>query len=198
LSSRHIARVDDGAPWGFREDQNMPLIVEDGSGKIDAESYAGVTGAVAYFGGIVTSAGAAFLAATPTRQEQALRAGTAYLDAEYGERWKGNRMSAAQRLYWPRTNVEIDDFIVPIAPLPRELVEATYEAASRDVVGGTSSLMPDVSPEGKISSKSVSVGQGAVAKAVTYSGGGRAGSTSYPKISSLVLRLIRPASLVRT
>jgi hypothetical protein len=197
LSSRDIARGDDGASWDSGEDQNMPLIVEDGSGRSDAESYASVTGAIAYFGGIVTSAGAAFLAATPTRQEQALRAGTMYLDGEYGERWKGDRMSSAQRLYWPRNNVEIDDFIQPVAPLPRELVEATYEAAARDVVGGTSTLMADVTPEGKISSKSVSVGQGAVAKAVTYSGGARATSTSYPKIASLVLRLIRPAGLVR-
>ena len=176
----------------------MALIVEDGSGKVDAESYGSVAGALVYFGnaGVSSVEGAAFVAASTTRQEQALRAATQFLDSKYVGVWNGRRLTGTQRLDWPRTGVDFDGFTQPASPLPRHLIEATYEAAARDVVGGSQALQPDQTAEQQIVSKSVSVG-GAVSKSVTYAAGERSASAFFTKIEALIGRLLVPARLVR-
>lgn len=172
------------------------LIVEDGSGKPDAESYASVSDTTAYFQKVGDNA--AWTAATPTAQEQALRAATSYLDSTYQARWLGTRSSGTQRLDWPRFGVVVDEYTLPQAPLPRQLQEATAELAASHleaVAAGTGGLIPDVT-DAPLMSKAVSVGT--VSKSVTYATPSYgAKMTWYRQAELLVCRLLMPARLVR-
>lgn len=75
----------------------MALIVEDGVGRADADSYLSVASADAYCAamGHVTWAGHDMAG-----KEAALRRATQYLDARY--RFRGERLTQTQALQWPR------------------------------------------------------------------------------------------------
>lgn len=81
----------------------MALIVEDGTGKADAESYISVADATAYHAARGNAAWAAL--ASDTVREQALRAATDYMLQSYRYRWAGARKTATQALDWPRLDV---------------------------------------------------------------------------------------------
>jgi hypothetical protein len=85
----------------------MPLIVEDGTGKADAESYISVADATAYHAARGNAAWTAV--ASDTVREQLLRKATDYMVATYRERWAGYRVSTTQALDWPRYEVPIRD-----------------------------------------------------------------------------------------
>jgi len=82
----------------------MALVVEDGTGKADAESYISVADASTYHTARGNAAWAGL--ASDTIREQMLRKATDYMTATYGERWKGVRVGAVQMLDWPRAYVE--------------------------------------------------------------------------------------------
>ncbi|AOA04605.1 DnaT-like ssDNA-binding protein [Pseudomonas sp. TMW 2.1634] len=78
----------------------MTLIIEDGTGKPDAESYASAADLVLYavkFGTVIP-AGAA-------EQEALLRRAALVMD---GMTWKGRKTSSEQALSWPRREVHLD------------------------------------------------------------------------------------------
>lgn len=77
----------------------MALIVEDGTGRADAESLCSVSYADAYHdarGNTIWSA------LSTTEKEQALRRGTDYIERTYGMRFCGYRVNSTQALSWPR------------------------------------------------------------------------------------------------
>lgn len=105
------------------------LVPEDGTIVLGANTYVSLAQAQAY---AATRLGAsAFAAATGDDAETAKAAlimATNRLDLEM---WTGARIDpAAQRLQWPRQSV-YDPYgvLVPVAPLPRFLTEATTELA---------------------------------------------------------------------
>lgn len=106
----------------------MALIVEDGSGLVDAEAYISVADASAYF---AARDNATWAALSAPAQEAALRRGAEYLDAVYGQRWQGSRLTAAQALTWPRAGVVVDGYSLDGSPLPVALVRANAELALR-------------------------------------------------------------------
>lgn len=87
----------------------MALVVEDGTGKADAESYISVVDASAYHTARGNAAWAAL--ASDTIREQCLRKATDYMVQNYRASWKGARMTATQALDWPRGNVYTTPFI---------------------------------------------------------------------------------------
>lgn len=111
----------------------MPLVVEDGSGLSNAESYISVENADAYHAakGNVVWAGVASV------KEQALRRATAYIDGRYAGRWPGYRTRGRlQALAWPRSLVvDGDGEDVPDDEVPAEVAQATCEAAVRALSG---------------------------------------------------------------
>lgn len=141
----------------------MALIVEDGSGKPDAESYASVSDCAAY----ATARGLTFLAEPVEKAEAALRRGTSWLDGTYRGSFPGRRKNGrAQTLEWPR--MDAWDNTCPPEPIsddeiPVEIVHACCEAAIREMAA-PGSLSPDVTP-GKIK-KSAKVGEIAVEYAI--------------------------------
>lgn len=106
----------------------MAFVVEDGSGKADANSYSSVADADAYFSLRGNSAWAALNTAA---KEAALVLATDYIEATYRSAWLGYRISATQALSWPRSSVEIDGFIVPANVVPAAVANACIELAVR-------------------------------------------------------------------
>jgi hypothetical protein len=124
----------------------MTLIVENGSGLANAESYVSVNDAAAY----AAARGLTFPASPAAKAEQALRRATAWLDGRYRSRFLGQRKNGRdQALEWPRINAcDRDGNELAPGEIPVEIVNATIEAAVREMAspGG---LSPDVTP-GKV------------------------------------------------
>lgn len=106
------------------------LIVEDGSGKTNADSYVSVADCNTY----ATAHGLTF-AGDESAKEARLRRATQYLDAQYA--YKGVEQTDTQALAWPRT----------VAPgiVPREIVSACCELACKP-----GDLWADVEPSAVI------------------------------------------------
>jgi hypothetical protein len=91
----------------------MTLIIEDGTGKPNAESYASAEDLVMYaekFG--------ATIPADEISQEALLRRAALAMD---GMIWKGRKMDSDQALAWPRRGVELDCQIKPDNYLPARI-----------------------------------------------------------------------------
>lgn len=93
----------------------MALIVEDGSGKIDADSYVSVADCAAY----AAAHGLTFAGDEPAKEAR-LRRATQYIDAQYA--FKGEEQTDTQALAWPRTVAN---------GVPREIVAACCELACK-------------------------------------------------------------------
>lgn len=123
----------------------MSIVVEDGTGKSDAETYT----SVAVYRAYLTSRG---LTDTDTdaQVEVRLRKSSDYMAGFYGPQWKGNRYIFSQALDWPRYNVTLNDlpggygaypYIVPPNTIPVDVLTAqcilTYRVK-------TDTLAPDI------------------------------------------------------
>lgn len=117
----------------------MALVVEDGTGKADAESYISVADAGTWHSNRGNTAWAAI--ATEAAKEAALRKATDYMVQVYSLRWKGNRVTATQALDWPREGVEVYGFEIDSDVLPEAVANACAELALRASAGD---LTPDV------------------------------------------------------
>lgn len=109
----------------------MALISELGSGTVGAESYSSVAFTDTYFTNRAQLAIAATWAAGSTGdKEGSLRTATAYVDAVWGQFYRGTRSGRVQGLEWPRTGAW-DDNGYPLPDLPSELQNAVCELAAR-------------------------------------------------------------------
>jgi hypothetical protein len=89
------------------------LIIEDGTGVPDAESYASADDLTRYavkFGSVIPS--------EEVQQEALLRRAALAMD---GMIWKGRKTSSDQALAWPRRDVELDCEIKPDNYLPARI-----------------------------------------------------------------------------
>lgn len=113
----------------------MPLTV-------GTDSYISLADAVDYLSAVGKS-----LAGDADAQEAALRRATMWVDGTYRARFPGTRTDGRdQLLEWPRTGAsDVYGTAIPNDEIPREIVNATAEAAVREATtpGG---LMPDVTP----------------------------------------------------
>lgn len=120
----------------------MALIVEDGSGIADAESYISVSDAVAY----AEARGLTFPGTTGpeiTAAEQALRRATEFIDQRYGSRFIGQWTTTTQALAWPRVYAYYRDEALADDFIPPQVKAATVQAAVRELAS-PGSLTPDV------------------------------------------------------
>lgn len=164
----------------------MAIVVEDGSGKVDAVSYATVAETDAYFA--VRGSPTAWTSASTTSKENALIAATDFLDRRWGRSYAGTRWTSTQRLAWPRSGVEIDGFTMEVAPLPRQIREAVAEAALRFLQDGA--LIPDLATPGLVVEEEVAVGE---LSTRTKWSGGKGQSKGYPVIAATLGDLIASA-----
>lgn len=144
----------------------MPLIVEDGTGKADADAYASLATINAY----ATAHGLPFVITGGTNEadaEAAARRAFTWLNGSFRSSFTGRRTHGrSQAGEWPRSNAH-DNQCPPeyIANdvIPQEIIDAQCEAAIREKAS-PGSLSPDVTP-GKIK-QAVRVGQVAVEYAI--------------------------------
>ena len=125
----------------------MALVVEDGTGKSDAESYVSVSACADY----AAKVGGAFATTDTTACEAALRRATAWVDGTYSHRFPGVRSKVRnQALEWPRIDAEDrEGYAIGPTEVPREIVSATCEAAIRELATpGT--MAPDLERGGAI------------------------------------------------
>lgn len=87
----------------------MTIIVEDGMGLANAESYISVASADTYHSNRGNTTWAALTTAV---KEQLLRKATDYMVQTFRARWDGYRKLTTQALDWPREYVEIKDTVL--------------------------------------------------------------------------------------
>lgn len=119
----------------------MVLVVTPGAS--NADSYATLAACDAYHAAL----GRATWSGSDPLKEQALRRATLWLDGVYRRRWSGERSYRRnQSREWPRSNAyDIQDNVLDPITIPPEVVNATCEAALRELVK-PGSLSPDVVP----------------------------------------------------
>lgn len=128
----------------------MALVVEDGTGLPNAESYCSTATASTYHAARNNVAWAAL--DVPT-QEAMLRLATDFMRQRYRLRWVGVKVTATQGLEWPRAWVALPDSpsgyrsvpaYVPMNVVPTEVQNACAELALR---ASTGPLSPDLGPQ---------------------------------------------------
>lgn len=91
----------------------MALIVEDGTGKPDADSYSTAAELVSYAARYGVT-----IPAEESAQEALLRRAALAMD---GMKWKGKRQGSDQALAWPRKDVSIDGENKPSGYIPARI-----------------------------------------------------------------------------
>lgn len=125
----------------------IEIIVEDGTGKPDANSYVSVADARTY----ATNRGVEL----PTDDDDVaamLIQATDYLEAQ-ACRYQGKRASSSQALEWPRTGVVLNCDAVPPNVIPKSLVAAQVQLAM--AINAGFDLQPNVSPQDYVTEETV-------------------------------------------
>lgn len=116
----------------------MALVVEDGSGLNNAQSYASVDEAKAY------AAARGKTGSIPSKNEDIealLVQATDFVDT-YADKFSGLRVSSSQALEWPRYGATSGDYLVSSDEIPSSLVNAVCQLVI-DAKTGKQDLMPN-------------------------------------------------------
>ena len=123
----------------------MTLIVEDGTGLVDGESYLSLVTFKAYCDG----RGMDYAGSTDAVLEQKLRIATGYIDTV--KRYKGQRLLASQALEFPRES--LTDFGgLAVTGVPKRVKDACAELAFKAI---SANLYTDLDRGGMVQSESV-------------------------------------------
>ena len=123
----------------------MALVVEDGTGLANADSYISVADADAYHAAVGRES--SWTDKDEDTKEFELRKATRYLLQFYSLHWKGARVSSTQRLCWPRTGAVVYGFEVASDQVPQDVKFACAELAFKSING--TELAPDLKPRKK-------------------------------------------------
>lgn len=115
----------------------MALVVEDGTGLSNADSYCSVADADARH----TALGNAAWNGTDAAKEAALRRATEYLEGAHRQTWKGTKLLRDQALSWPRYGATVDGWDVSSTIVPAQIRNATADLALRAL---SDDLAPDL------------------------------------------------------
>lgn len=133
------------------------FVVEDGSGKSDANAYITEAWADQYWEDHDDSKYTTAWSAVADK-EMNIRMATQYLDAIYKDRWKGIKKLSTQALDWPRSSVyDFNDYILANDEIPAQLMAACAELALRHE-NESDGLLPDLDEGGIVSAYSVKAG----------------------------------------
>ncbi|MEX2444499.1 MAG: DnaT-like ssDNA-binding protein [Alkalispirochaeta sp.] len=158
------------------------MIVEDGTGLPNANTYISLTDADGYHAEVGNTE---WSAATEAEREAALVAATRWIDSRYRTRWIGTRGSRDQALAWPRWNaVDPDGYEIP--GVPQGVAHATAEAALLVVTG--EELSAPQERGGRVRREKVGPIE------TEYASGAPAG-TAYPAVSGLLRGLVHGPGL---
>jgi len=142
------------------------FVVEDGSGKSDANAYVSVADADQY--NEDHNADTTWDGLSDAEKEKYIRLATQYLDMKYGRRWIGVRSNEDQALDWPRTGaVDRDGYTLDSDALPQDLVDACVESAIK--YAGGEDLLGDLDNPGIVKKTRSKVGE--LEDEIEYMGG---------------------------
>ena len=169
----------------------MAVIVEDGTGKADANSYASELEADTY---ITERGDPAWAAMQPSEKSAALIRATDYLKA-YA--WKGVRAVSTQALDWPRRYVyDSEGVLVASTVLPAAIKKACIELAHR-AAAGPLTVDPEYDASGRLPTKIITK-VGPIDKELTYPQrgplSGLVGRRKFPEVDVLVTEYLRTAA----
>jgi hypothetical protein len=172
----------------------MSLVVEDGSGKSDAQSYVSVADSATYAALISTLWGLG--ATTTAMKENALQLATQYIDLKYGQLFTGQKKASTiltQALEWPRSYVyDAVGNLLSDSAIPTQIKIATIELACAIIAGD--SLMAASEDIGTIESESIGIGPLSVS---TSFAGGKSTLKRYPKVEKLVAKFLSGSTMER-
>jgi hypothetical protein len=137
----------------------MVLIVEDGTGKADAQAYGSVAEADAYLASVGRDGDATnpWTGFSEPKKEEFLLNGTVYLDDEYRAILDGSKRTKEQALQFPRVNVALDGgFTLDSDEIPTKLKNADFESALLFSLGVDPHA--DVTDFGNLSKKRIVIG----------------------------------------
>lgn len=157
----------------------LTLIKEDGTWRVDANSYADVADGDAYFDGHLYAT--QWTAATQANKEKALVFATRLIDAE--RQFKGVKATDTQALQWPRANCPDPDAaaesgaaaVLASDQVPSAVVKATCELAKELLIQDRTTAPP---------------GEGLIAQWTDTSGTKYSKSDKRPVLSYLVQSLL--------
>lgn len=171
----------------------MAFIVEDGTGKSDANAYCDVAFVDAYFADV--GGNATWTAADNAAKQAAIVKATRYIDQRFARQFRGLQLSQYQSLQWPR-EVNAIDWLYRNFEMPLELKRACAEYAVRSLVAP---LVSDPAESQDIVEKSVKAGP--VEKRTKYAASARrsavvsnAALKDYPAADLWVESLLRSSS----
>lgn len=122
------------------------MILEDGTGVPNADSYVTVAEADAYV--TARGLGLSWLALDDAAKQAYLVRAVDYMAAAYRGRWKGYRRATLQGLDWPRQGVMLTDLpygaLVQYNTIPEEVKRAQIELALRQMTRADNPLMQDL------------------------------------------------------
>lgn len=116
----------------------MALIIEDGTGVDNANSYATVAELYTY----ASERGQALSVSNEAAEALLIKA-MDYIEGKFGQRWQGVRSNSAQALAWPREGVWLDGVAIEANEIPRNLLYGQLSAAVEAV---DNELQPNVAP----------------------------------------------------
>lgn len=163
----------------------MALIVEDGTGLSNAESYISVVDASTYH----SSRNNTTWTGIDSVLEAALRRATEYIDLVYRTQWQGRRILEAQALDFPRYGVvDSDGYTLASTEVPIGIIRATAELALRAL---TDDILPDVKTPGTLKVELVEM-PGPLKRLRRYEGGSQ--TKKYSEIDLLVQEYLENGS----
>lgn len=125
----------------------ISIIVEDGTGVANANSYVSVEDARAY-----ASARGTELPSDADEVASMLIRASDYLEAQEC-RYQGKRVSPSQALAWPRTGVFLNCDAVPPNVIPKSLIGAQVQLAM--AINAGFDLQPNISPQDYVTREKV-------------------------------------------
>jgi hypothetical protein len=168
----------------------MALIVEEGSGLDNANSFVDISFADEY---TLEYGPSTWVGLPDPTKVTALLKATQYMEAMYRTRWVGTRLLGTQSLSWPRAYAtESDGWEIPTNIVPLAVKQATVIMAIKSL---TEDILPDVTEAtGNITQTRVVVGP--VEEEIHYSGG-KTQLKSYTSVVNLVRSLLGGRTIYR-
>lgn len=161
----------------------MSLIVEDGTGKSDAESYVTTNEVYVYLEKFYSDSN--YLTATEDEQETFCRKATQYLDMKYYGKWNGVKSHQFQALDFPRTDLYIDEWLFPYDEIPQKLKDACAEVVQ--IFVDDDDPLEAINDYGTVKKEKTTVA--VITTEIEYAGG-KSSYKKYPKVDNIVSALI--------
>lgn len=166
----------------------MTLVVEDGSGLSNSNSYVSEAEADAYQS---IRGNTAWTGQTSQDKEKHLLLAMDYMLKKFRGNWRGTKASSDQALDWPRYDViDTDGYLIASNVVPQDVKSAQIELADRS---RTQTLIPDVSGANSGSLRSETVKAGSLERTRSWYGG-KTTMPSFPSVDMLVKTLVSDGS----